>query len=39
MVQYNNNQGVGIVRGGVLGEIENNPFLSEHVFFIYSCEQ
>ena len=33
MVKYNcyycyNNQGVGIIRGGVLGEIENSNFLT-----------
>ena len=28
MAQYNNNRGVGIIGGGgVLGEIENSPFL------------
>ena len=28
MVRYNNNRGVGIIGGGgVLGEIENSPFL------------
>ena len=26
MVRYNNNRGVGIIRG-MLGEIENSPFL------------
>ena len=39
MVRYNNNRGVGITGGGVLGEIENSRFLSEHVSFIYLCEQ
>ena len=38
MVQYNNNQGVGIIRG-VLGEIENSHFLGKHVSVIYLCEQ
>ena len=27
MVRYNNNRGTGIIGGGVLGEIENSPFL------------
>ena len=40
MVRYNNNRGVGIIGGGgVLGEIENSRFLSEHLSFIYLCEQ
>ena len=34
MVRYNNNRGIGIIGGGVLGEIENSP-----VSFIYLCEQ
>ena len=31
MARYNNNRGVGIIGEGVLGEIENSRFLSEHV--------
>ena len=27
MVRGSNNRGVGIIGGGVLGEIENSPFL------------
>ena len=27
MVRYNNDRGLGIIGGGVLGEIENSPFL------------
>ena len=39
MVRNNNSRGVGIIGGaGVLGEIENSRFLSEHVSFIYFCE-
>ena len=42
MVRYNSYRGVEIIGGGggvVLGEIENSSFLSEHVSFIYLCEQ
>ena len=39
MVRYNNNRGVGIIGGGVLGEIENSRFLGKHVSVIYLCEQ
>ena len=39
MVRYNNNRGVGIIGGGVPGEIENRRFLSKHVSVIYLCEQ
>ena len=38
MVRYNDNRGVGIIRG-VLGEIENSRFLGKHVSVIYLCEQ
>ena len=27
MVRHNNNRGVGIIGGGLLGEMENSPFL------------
>ena len=39
MVRYNNNRGVGIIGGGVLGETENSPFLGKHGSVIYLCEQ
>ena len=29
MVRDNNNRGVGIIGGGLLGEIENSPFLRQ----------
>ena len=40
MFQYNDNQEGWNNRGkGVLGEIDNSNFLSEHVSFRYSCKQ
>ena len=38
MARNDNNLGAGIIGGGVLGEIENSRFLSEHVSFIYLGE-
>ena len=36
MARYNNNKGVGTIRGGMFGVIENGRFLCEtHIFYIF----
>ena len=39
MVRHNNNRGVGIIGGGVLGKIENSCFLPSRRIFYTLCEQ